>query len=167
MNQAPNPNLPEFDADMIARTLPSAQYNPYRIWFLGDTSNRTAVKVLQIKAADDFSLCAAPSLGIVVTGQDYLQTQASLRTALLSHMNKPDDTQVAITCTAPFNLSGDTLVTRDTDQPQTDTLVDNSSPEKSSYIPPSDDPLAAIAVPGDENGEPLEADLAEQFGLNF
>lgn len=163
MDQPKTADLPAFDADMIIRTLPNAQYNPYRIWFFGDSDNRTSVKVMQIKAAEDFSLCAAPSLGIMVTGKDYLQTQANLRTALLNHLNKPENTPVAVTCTAAFNLSGDTLIT----PPKSENEAFKPETVPTTSVKHTDDPLAAIAVPGATAGEPLESDLAEQFGLNI
>lgn len=168
------------DADLIWRSLKESQYNPYRQWKVGNpvSDDRVTLKVLQIKTAEDFSICAAPTLGLMVTGTDYLETQQELHRAILNHLDKPGNTMVTVTCIPPFNLIGDTLIAQkdileaslddDTPPEMSEAAINEDElPKVTEPTAHQDDPLAAIALPAGPDAREQTDDLAQQFGLDI
>ncbi len=91
---------------LVESHLKLSQYNPYRYWLVGHPNEQKRLSVFQIKAAEDFSVCACPELGLTASGPDYLTVQQELHRSVLANLGLPTGTVVAVTCAPRFDIHG-------------------------------------------------------------
>jgi len=139
---------------LVESHLKLSQYNPYRYWLVGHPNEQKRLSVFQIKAAEDFSVCACPELGLAASGPDYLTVQQELHRSVLANLGLPVNTRVGITCAPRFDIHGNKVALSALtpapapNTPQDDAPVTASTPE----------PAADRAEAAPDANEPVEDD---------
>ena len=161
---------------LVESHLKLSQYNPYRYWLVGHPNEQKRLSVFQIKAAEDFSVCACPELGLTASGPDYLTVQQELHRSVLANLGLPVNTRVGITCAPRFDIHGNKMaipaLTPAPSTPQDDAPVTASTPEPAGdhteAAPDANEPVEEVAeaaakeIVEEEDDTNLFAGITEQ-----